>query len=199
VARLEALLAPLAEAEARAGGDGRLARAAEVQLYRLLAPKDVYEVGRLWARDPLLAPGRALGGRAWLRLHVPFLPGRDHRGRPRRVDLPEGLARPVFRLLAGLRRLRGTWADPFRGGAEAKAAAALLEAYGADLVRLSGALDARTLVAARRVVDWPSLVRGYGPVRAASAEKAEAERQAAWAWMERRVEAKAPTPRKVAA
>jgi len=198
VARLEALLAPLADAEARAGGDGRLTHAAEVQLYRLLAPKDAYEVARLWARDPLLAPARSLGGRAWLRLHVPFLPGKDHRGRPRRVDLPEALARPAFRALAWARRLRGTWADPFRGLPEAKAATAALETYGADLVRLAETLEPRTLVAARRVVDWPSLIRGYGPVREAASAKAEAERQAAWAWMERRPAA-APAARKVAA
>ena len=90
--------------------------------------------------------------------------------RPRRVDLSEGLAGLAFRAI---------------------------EAHGADLVRLMGTLEPRPLVVAWRVIDWPSLIRGYGPVREESRVKAEAERPAASAWMEHR-SAAAQAPRQIA-
>jgi hypothetical protein len=63
---------------------GRLARGAEVHLCRLLVPRAFYEVARLRARDPLLAPDRTLCGRAL---------------RPRRVDLSEDLTGLAFRAI----------------------------------------------------------------------------------------------------
>jgi indolepyruvate ferredoxin oxidoreductase len=89
-----------------------LSQTVAIQLYRLTAYKDEYEVARLLIDPAFTASLRSqLPGSRKLRfrLHPPLL---------RSLGLTHKIAvgpwaRPVLRLLAVGRRLRGTWLDPF--------------------------------------------------------------------------------------
>lgn len=160
-------------------GDDALTRSVATQYARLLAPKDEYEVARLYTEGDFL---RRLGEQFAGEMRLNFLfapplwakPGPD--GRPRKLRFGPWLL-PVLRLLAKARRLRGTWADPFRQTADRALDRRLLADYEADLALIAsrpGPLDD-----ARALADWPAAVRGFGPVREHAAEQASARRQKA--------------------
>ena len=72
------------------------------------------------------------------------------------------------RRMAGMKRLRGTWLDPFRFGADRKLDRDLLVWFVDLLDRLP--LDER----ADAVLAAPMEIRGYGPVREKAAEQVQA-------------------------
>jgi indolepyruvate ferredoxin oxidoreductase len=82
-----------------------------------------------------------------------------------------------FRLLAAMKGLRGTVFDVFGYNAERRMERRLLAQYEADLELVAGALAPGRVEAAAALVSVPALIRGYGHVRQASAEKAAGERQ----------------------
>ena len=104
----------------------------------------------------------------------------------------------VFRIMAPLRRLRGSVLDPFRHGAERRLAHDLLARYEDDLERLGRELTPDNHALAVQIAAWPDRVRGYGHVREAHAERVAKEREALFAqWSairspERQVEAVSP-------
>ena len=160
-------------------GDTALTRSVATQYARLLAPKDEYEVARLYTEGDFM---RRLGEQFAGEIRLNFLfappllakPGPD--GRPRKLRFGPWLL-PVLRLLAKARRLRGSWADPFRQTADRALDRRLLADYEADLALIAsrpGPLDE-----ARALADWPAAVRGFGPVREHAAEQASARRQRA--------------------
>ena len=81
-----------------------------------------------------------------------------------------------FRVLAALRRLRGTIARPVLRTAGAARGAATARRYEGDLDRILDAIDARRLDAAAALASVPQLIRGYGHVKLASVARADAER-----------------------
>ena len=108
-----------------------------------------------------------------VRYHLapPFLPaGKDARGRPLKRSFGPWMT-PLFRRLAGLRRLRGTWADPFGYTAERREERALIAWYEALLDRCAAAGGAGP---------WPEIlaapmdIRGYGPVKEAAIARVKA-------------------------
>jgi indolepyruvate ferredoxin oxidoreductase len=123
-------------------------------------------VARLHLRLDLdgVAEGMGLGGgyRVRYHLHPPTLRrlGVDHK-----VAVPAGLARPAFRGLAALRRLRGTPLDPFGPARHRREERRLAGEYGA---LVAGALDGLTAatyddaVALARSVE---AVRGYEDIK----------------------------------
>ncbi len=162
----------------RALGDDELARTVAVQYARLLAPKDEYEVARLYAADEFRRRlEQAFEGDYRIAFHLapPFLarPGPDGRPRKRRIG---GWLLPLLRGLAALRRWRGHWFDPFRFSAERAVDRELLADYETDLdlIAARGAGPA-----ARELAAWPVDVRGFGPVRGAALAPAAARRQKA--------------------
>jgi indolepyruvate ferredoxin oxidoreductase len=82
----------------------------------------------------------------------------------------------AFRMMSALRRVRGTWLDPFRNTLERRLDRSLLETYERDLNMLVCELGPEDKPLALRIVDWPRKVRGYGHVREASMKAAELER-----------------------
>jgi indolepyruvate ferredoxin oxidoreductase len=100
-------------------------------------------------------------------------------GRPKKYEFGPWIV-PVLRLLARLRRVRGTWLDPFARTADRRLDRAVLERYEAALERIVAELDAVRFDLAVELACLPDQVRGYGPVKRAAAEKAERAEQKLW-------------------
>ncbi|MBK1635031.1 indolepyruvate ferredoxin oxidoreductase [Rhodovulum adriaticum] len=144
--------------------------------HKLLAYKDEYEVARLHlqtvekARETFEGDFRV----AW-HLAPPFLPGKDASGRPSKRRFGAGMER-LFRVLAGMRRLRGTPLDPFGWQGERKRERALIRQYEADMRELLGHLGPETLAPAIALAELPHSIRGFGPVKQAAEQEAAARR-----------------------
>ncbi|WP_153146699.1 indolepyruvate ferredoxin oxidoreductase family protein [Dechloromonas sp. H13] len=167
-------------AAVHARGDDELTRTVATQYARLLAPKDEYEVARLYTEtDFLQRLADTFDGDLRLSFHLapPGLtrPGPD--GRPRKIVFGPWLLHGL-KWLAKARRLRGGWLDPFRFGAEKAVDRNLLASYEADLDLILASPGADP-AAARALAAWPAPVRGFGPLRARAAEAAMAARDAA--------------------
>ena len=85
-------------------------------------------------------------------------------GRSRKVSLGPWF-RPVFRLLAGLRRLRGTPFDPFGRTAVRRTERALIAEYRATVERLLAGLTPGNHELAVEIAGLPDLVRGYEEIK----------------------------------
>ncbi|MGG7644316.1 indolepyruvate ferredoxin oxidoreductase family protein [Rhodovulum sp. YNF3179] len=173
-ARYRARLAPLRAAEARLGGEA-LTRTAAQALFRLMAYKDEYEVARLH-RDPGFADRirQSFGAGAKIRYHMapPLLPlGKDRRGRPRKRAFG-GWMRGVFAVLAPMKRVRGSWLDPFGHTAERRMERALIGWYEDLLDEAAAGLTAGTAAAWQDLLAEALEIRGYGPVKATAATRA---------------------------
>ena len=163
-----------------ARGDDELTRTVATQYARLLAPKDEYEVARLYTEtDFLQRLADTFDGDLRLSFHLapPGLtrPGPD--GRPRKIVFGPWLLHGL-KWLARARRLRGGWLDPFRFGAEKAVDRNLLASYEADLDLILASPGADP-AAARALAAWPAPVRGFGPLRARAAEAAMTARDTA--------------------
>ena len=181
--RYRALVARAERAETlRCGAAGPFARAVAEGYFHVLAVKDEYEVARLHTDPGFLASVAAAGGGAALTFHLsPPLPwlGRDQAtGRRRKLALPGWAILPLFHLLARLRRVRGTWADPFRFQHDRRLERAMIRAYEEDIGVAIAALAPATREVGIALARHPFSVRGFGPVKQASHAKAEAARRA---------------------
>jgi indolepyruvate ferredoxin oxidoreductase len=148
-------------------GSSALAEQVARYLHKLMAYKDEYEVARLALEPEFTARlADAFGPRARraYQLHPPLL---------RALGLRRKLALGswfdlVFRLLRGLRRLRGTALDPFGFHSIRRLERALVREYVAlidqELETLSPATHQRVV----RLAALPDLVRGYEGVKVAS-------------------------------
>jgi len=156
-----------------AGSDALLRETAKSG-FRLLSYKDEYEVARLHAQTPFLdSLKRDYGRDAKIRFHLapPILnTGTDARGRPRKREFGSWIV-PLFRLLASLRRLRGTPLDVFGYTAERRMERALIVEFETTLGALLERLDAGNIEDAARILRHYQDIRGYGPVKAQSVEE----------------------------
>jgi indolepyruvate ferredoxin oxidoreductase len=147
-----------------AADGGELTRAVAEGLYKLTAYKDEYEVARL-SLDPLLdtAVRAAFGDGARYRyqLHPPVLRALGMR---RKISLgPWG--RPAFRVLAGMRRVRGTWLDPFGRTEVRRVERALIAEYREVVETLLAGLTPGNHALAVRIAALPDMVRGYEDIK----------------------------------
>lgn len=88
--------------------------------FNLLAFKDEYEVARLhssaeWQKETLAK----FGPRAKMYFHLAPTWLAGHSARPRKIRVGPWI-KPVLRVLAAARGIRGTWLDPFKTGVERK-------------------------------------------------------------------------------
>ena len=77
-----------------------------------------------------------------------------------------------FGALARLKRLRGTWLDPFRFTAERKLAQEIRAGYAQDLALVCENLSAQNFDTAVELTRYPQHVRGFGHVRQAQYKQA---------------------------
>jgi indolepyruvate ferredoxin oxidoreductase len=186
-ARYKALVDRVRAAEsAIAGADGKLAEAVARYYFKLLAYKDEYEVARLHS-DPAFRQRIAamFEGDYKLKFHLapPFL---------NKPDPASGIARKsefgpwmmtAFRVLARLKRLRGTALDPFGYSEERRTERRLIADYEAVVDELLARLDRSNRALAVEIASIPEHIRGYGHVKRrhlSEARKKEAELLAAF-------------------
>ena len=155
-------------AEDKIGGDGRLTAAVARSYFKLLSYKDEYEVARLHTQTGFLdAVKRDFGANAKIRFHLaPPLLNRetDARGRPRKKEFGAWMI-PVFRVLAAMRRLRGTNFDIFGMSPERRTERALIREFEQLIEQLLGALQPENLDLVTEIVTLYMDIRGYGPVK----------------------------------
>ena len=145
--------------------------------HKLLSYKDEYEVARLHLQTADKALD-AFDGEFGMQFHLapPLLARKGPDGRPQKRAFGAWILRPL-RVLARLRFLRGTPFDPFGYTAERRMERALIRDYERDMAALLPKVDADTRDAILELAELPLAIRGFGPVKAANAEKAAAKRK----------------------
>jgi indolepyruvate ferredoxin oxidoreductase len=151
------------EAE-RLDGSSELTEAVARGLHKLIAYKDEYEVARLHIDGLASLPP---GAKPTFHLHPPQLRALGMR---RKLRLGRWFI-PVLRVLAALRRLRGTPFDPFGRTHVRRLERALPGEYLALVDRALGRLTPDTLDLALQIAALPELVRGYEQIKLAGVER----------------------------
>jgi indolepyruvate ferredoxin oxidoreductase len=170
----------IAEAERRAApGETALAEQAARSLFKLMAIKDEYEVARLYTDGSFerqLAATFESWDRIELHLAPPLIARRDRRtGHLRKRAFGPWMMR-AFRVLARLRRLRGTALDIFGYLPERRWERRLLADYEALLEEIAERLSPQSHDVAVALAAYPERIRGFGHVKQAQAAPALAER-----------------------
>ncbi len=179
--RYEARIAAVRAAEASLGGEA-LTRTAAINLHRLMAYKDEYEVARLYADGRFAAElaGTFTGGKAKVWLAPPLISPRDRNGRPRKIALGGWMLTHGMPALAKLKGLRGGPLDLFGASAERRMERGLIGSYEATLDRLTEGLTAERLPLAVRIAQVPSEIRGFGHVKDAAVAAARVTEATLW-------------------
>ncbi|MDJ0939929.1 MAG: indolepyruvate ferredoxin oxidoreductase family protein [Woeseiaceae bacterium] len=167
-AEYEELVRETLEDERRLVDSEELTDAVARSYFKLLAIKDEYEVARLHTQTGFLESiRRDYGDNAKVRFHLapPVLNGkRDARGRPLKKQFGSWMI-PVFRVLAAMKRLRGTAFDVFGMTAERRMERELVGEFIETLGYLIDNLTVDNHATACEIVHAYMDIRGYGPVK----------------------------------
>ncbi|QAU33304.1 indolepyruvate ferredoxin oxidoreductase family protein [Janthinobacterium sp. 17J80-10] len=157
-------------AENRLGHDGRAHRLTDAvarYLFKLMAYKDEYEVARLHA-DPAFREKIAgmFEGDYKIKYHLapPLMAKRDARGHLVKREYGPWMLQ-AFRLLAPLKRLRGSALDVFGYTQERRTERALIGQYRQTIASLLPKLHADKLALAVAIASIPETIRGYGHIK----------------------------------
>lgn len=166
--RYTALVEKIQVAAQEIDANDELADAVARAYFKLLSYKDEFEVARLHTQTGFLEKvKRDFGDKAKLRFHLapPLLHSKkDARGRPRKKEFGAWMI-PAFRLLAGLRGLRGSKLDLFGYTGERRMERALIGEFEQTVEKLLAALDRENLADSVAIVQHYMDIRGYGPVK----------------------------------
>jgi indolepyruvate ferredoxin oxidoreductase len=169
-------------AQARSAGDD-FAEAVARSLYKLMAYKDEYEIGRLYSDGRFRAAFDAqfAGGKPRVLLAPPLISRLDPAtGRPKKISFGPWIF-SAFGLLARLKGLRGTAFDIFGYSAERRHERADIAAYETEIDRLLAGLTPDNHSLALAIARLPMDVRGFGPVKDKARDDVEKRRAALWA------------------
>jgi indolepyruvate ferredoxin oxidoreductase len=141
-------------------------------LYKLMAYKDEYEVARLHLETAWRHSHVELGrGRVQFHLHPPVLRAL---GMKRKIRI--GMwARPIFGGLVAMRRLRGTFFDPFGHTKMRSLERELIEEYIGVIEEVVADLSKETYGRACAIAKLPDMIRGYEDVKLRSVAAYRAE------------------------
>ena len=171
--RFATRVARVRDADSALGENQALTQAVAQSYFRLLAYKDEYEVARLHTQTGFAEQvKRQFGDAARLRYHLapPILAGGvDARGRPRKREFGAWI-RPVFRLLASMRGLRGTAFDVFGWTAERRMERGLIVDFERQLDELLPKLTPDNYERVVAIIRAWQDIRGYGPVKEQAVE-----------------------------
>ena len=163
-----ALVETVRQAEQRIKPDSQdLTEAVVRGLFKLMAIKDEYEVGRLFSDGRFKQQvARDFEGKIRFEFHLapPLLGRKDHNGHPVKTSYGPKMMWG-FGLLASLRWLRGTPLDLFGYTRERRMERRLLKDYRARLHDLLAQLTADNHDVAVKIVSLPDHIRGFGHVR----------------------------------
>ncbi|WP_206781586.1 indolepyruvate ferredoxin oxidoreductase family protein [Burkholderia metallica] len=168
-------------ADAQIGAQGRLAKAVARYYYKLLANKDEFEVARIYSSHAFRQEIDAqFEGDYRIRLNLgawPFSKRDPATGALQKREVGTWIF-PAMKILQSVRKVRGTWLDPFRNNPERKLARELLAAYEEDLKLIEKqagrGIDVSDAVA---LASLPEKIRGYGHIRSGHAENVVDERK----------------------
>jgi indolepyruvate ferredoxin oxidoreductase len=177
--RYTRMVALVREAEGRvAPGRADLAEAVARNLFRLMAVKDEYEVARLYTDGSFqhqLAGEFAGYERLEFHLAPPILGKRDPvTGRLAKSSFGPWMMR-AFRILVRMRKLRGSFLDPFGRTAERRMERKLLADYDATISLLLERLTSDNHRRAVALAQYPEKIRGFGHVKAEAVRRAQAD------------------------
>jgi indolepyruvate ferredoxin oxidoreductase len=184
--RYRRLVERVREVESRKTGATRLSEAVARHFFKLMAYKDEYEVARLYS-DPAFTRRIAdmFEGRTTLKFHL--APPIFSRPDPRTGEAGKSEFGPwmmtAFRVLAKLKRLRGTPLDPFGMTEERRTERRLVAEYEATVTDLLERLDRDNHQLAVEIALIPDRIRGFGHIKRRhlnEARKREAELLAAF-------------------
>ena len=152
------------------GGEGKfpLTEAVARYYFKLMAYKDEYEVARLHSDPGFMQKieGMFEGG---YKLKFHLAPPIFNRPDPRTDEARKSQFGPwmmmAFRILAKLKRLRGTPLDIFGMTQERKTERRLIEEYEATVAELLERLDGENQKLAAEVASVPEHIRGFGHVK----------------------------------
>jgi indolepyruvate ferredoxin oxidoreductase len=181
-ARYRALVDKATAAEAaRAPDKCGLAGAVARYLFKLMAYKDEYEVARLYSDGAFARQVRETfdGDNLRLNIHLspPLLAPTDKAGRPRKIVFGPWFI-GVLRVLARLKRLRGTALDIFGHTAERKAERKLIADYEAMLDEVLAKLTSDNHHVAVGLAAIPEKIRGFGHIKMRHLAAAKADEAA---------------------
>jgi indolepyruvate ferredoxin oxidoreductase len=167
---------------ARTPGKQGLAEAVARYLFKLMAYKDEYEVARLYADSAFDQQIKAqfASDNLKVRFHLapPLFARRDKvTGVPRKITFGPWM-RPIFKVLAKLKGLRGTALDPFGYTHERRTERALIEQYEALLGEIVVKLVPDNHHLAVGLAAIPEKIRGFGHVKARHLAAAKADEAA---------------------
>jgi indolepyruvate ferredoxin oxidoreductase len=156
-------------AEARAApGSSALREAVARGWHKLLAYKDEYEVARLYTETGFLKRLDAMFEGDWkLRFHLapPLLaPPDPATGEPKKRAYGPWMLH-AMRRLAGWRRWRNTFLDPFRYTEDRRVELQMVADYARLMGEVLEKVDAATHATAVELATLPLQVRGFGPVK----------------------------------
>ena len=164
-------------AEAKLEQGDKLARAVARSLFKLMAYKDEYEVARLYTDGNFIAKlSQQFEGNLTLKFNLapPLFSKKDAKGRLIKQEYGAWVW-PLFRLLARLKKLRGTKLDPFGWTQERRMERALIVEYQQVVRDRLAALDAKRLPEAIRIASLPEKVRGFGHVKESAVQAYRAD------------------------
>lgn len=167
--------------QARQAGSPAFLEAVARNAYKLMAYKDEYEVARLYSdpafRQRLDSQFDNTGNLA-IYLAPPLLARKDPvTGEPRKMKFG-GWIFTAFGVLKGLKGLRGSLFDPFGHTEERRMERRLRDDYLRMIPALVAKLSPQTLETIVALARLPEDIRGFGHVKAASVEAAEARKAA---------------------
>ena len=158
--------------------DGELTRVVALNLFRLMRYKDEYEVARLHSSAEFREYVESLfEGDYFLRFHLAppvlsFL--KDGNGEPRKLSFGPWMM-TVFRILASLRKLRGTPLDPFGYLPDRRMERRLIRTYQDEILQLLPGMTQANYASVVETARWPARARGYGHVKMRNLERARAD------------------------
>ncbi|MBC7579507.1 MAG: indolepyruvate ferredoxin oxidoreductase family protein [Tardiphaga sp.] len=196
-ARYRGLVGAVRDAAIKGGYDDELPRAVAINYAKLLAYKDEYEVARLYTDgrfEKQVAAQFEGDFKIKFNLAPPMLSGTDASGRPRKRVFGAWML-PLFRVLAGLRGLRGTAFDVFGYSADRRLERDLIAGYEKDVATVLALLSPLTVDTAVALLSLPDQIRGYGPVKEASVQAAKLR----YAELAKDLANPPPAPRQIAA
>ncbi len=169
-------------AEAALGEGRALTRAAAVNLYKLMAYKDEYEVARLYTDGRFRAyrDETFTGGKTKVWLAPPLIARKGPDGKPKKMAFGGWMLDLAFPLMARMKGLRGGPLDMFGYTDERRMERGLIADYEAGLSTLIAGLTPERLDTAIAIAAIPQKIRGYGYIKEESVGPAKAEEKALW-------------------
>ncbi len=151
-----------------------------------MAYKDEYEVGRLYSDGEFLKKlGSQFEGDYKLTFHLapPLFADRDPTTGQLKKSEYGAWVMPMFRILASLKRLRGTRLDIFGYSEERRMERRLIGEYQATIDEVLATLDQNNHALAVQIASVPETMRGFGHIKeknVKAAKEREASLLAAW-------------------